>query len=112
QLRTAKAKHTARIRKRANKERGGEEFAAGWIYAVRNLLPNARPSGELEHIIDRAIAATGAKLEKTTGKEISKSGRANANDFHHGHVAGRNAQLHNGVAGSEQRRLDSPYGFP
>ncbi len=105
QLRSAKAKHTARIRKRSNKERRGEEFAAGWICAVRNLLPNTRPTGELEHTIDRAIAATGAKLEKTTGKEISKSGRVSVNDFHRGHAAGKDAQLHGGVAGDGQRRI-------
>lgn len=107
QLRSAKAKHTARIRKRANKERRGEEFAAGWIHAVRKLLPDARPAGELELTIDRAIAASGGDLTKTTGRAISKAGRASADDFHHGHAAGKNAQLHSGVAGDGQRRISA-----
>lgn len=106
QLRSAKAKHTARIRIRANKERRGEEFAAGWIHAIRRLLPDARPTGELEQIIDRAIAATGGELKETAGKAISKAGRANANDFHHGHAAGKTAQLHGGIAGSAQQQLE------
>ncbi len=105
QLRSAKAKHTARIRKRANKERRGEEFAAGWVYAIRNLLPNARPTGELKQVIDRAIASRFGELKETKGKELGKTGRANENDFHRGHAAGKNAQLHHGVTGGEQCRL-------
>lgn len=104
QLRAAKAKHTTRIRKRANKDCRGEEFALGWIHAVRSLLPNSEPTGELEQAIDRAIEARGS-TKLTTGKDLRKSGRSCENDFDRGHAAGQNAQLHSGIAGGDQRRL-------
>ncbi len=106
QLRTAKAKHTARIRKRANRERRGEEFASGWVYAIRSLLPSDRPKGELKHIIEKAISQRYGELQMCAGKQIGKIGRANENDFYHGHAAGKNAQLHQGVAGTKTLALE------
>ena len=35
QMQADKAKHTSRIRKRANRDARGEEFASGWLAAVR-----------------------------------------------------------------------------
>lgn len=101
QLRAAKSKHTVRIRKRANRDRRGEEFALGWIHAVRNLLPPAESDDALAQAIDRAIAAHG-NTQLTSGKDLRKHGRASDNDFHRGYVAGKNEQLHPGVSGTSQ----------
>lgn len=107
QLQADKARHTLRIRKRANKDRRGEEFALGWIHAIRRLFPKeALPEGR-----DTAIAAAMrqrvGETQKTTGRELGKSGRANANDRYAGYQAGSNAQLHGGLSGETQRRLEN-----
>lgn len=104
QLRTAKAKHTARIRKRSNKEARGEAFAIGWVIAVIRSLPDEKPQGELAHGITRAIERLG-ETDTTTGREIASPRSNGASDFRSGVIAGKNAQLRQGIAGSAQRQI-------
>lgn len=107
QLRAAKNKHIERVRKRANREARGEEFAIGWIYAVRSLLPAEALPEERQLAIKRAIevAGEGSDLGTTTGKAIGKGGRRNDNDRHAGFLAGKNASLNQGLSES-QRQLE------
>lgn len=106
QLTADKAKHTSRIRKRANKERRGEEFAFGWIHAIRALFPAEQL--EAEHIvaISAAIRTRVGETSTTTGREVGKHGRANPNDIEAGYAAGKGARLHNGIEGAAQRQLE------
>lgn len=77
QLREAKSKHLARVRKRANREARGEEFAFGWIYAVKALLPSEALPENRKLAIKRAVEIEheGAELGTTTGKAIGKGER-------------------------------------
>ncbi|AMV04609.1 hypothetical protein TP47_10680 [Xanthomonas citri pv. aurantifolii] len=105
QLQAGKAKHLTRVRKRANKERRGEEFAFGWISAIARLFPKeALPDGRGQ-AISAAIAQRVGTTEKTTGKEIGKQGRATDNDRWAGYEAGRRAQLNQGLS-EGQRKLE------
>lgn len=107
QLQAARRKHTARIRKRANKEARGEEFAFGWIIAIRALLPpDNLPEGR-ELAIDQAIKNRLGDTHLANGKDIGKHGRANWNDHYAGQRAAKDAQLHTGVGGSSPKQLES-----
>jgi hypothetical protein len=104
QLQADKAKHCARIRKRANRERRGEEFAFGWIYAVQRLFPKeALPDGR-EAAIKARMAQSCGETQKTAGKEITR-GRVDKSDRWAGYGAGSRAQVNPGVGGG-QRRLE------
>lgn len=106
QLQAAKAKHTARIRKRANKEARGEQFAYGWIHAVKVLLPVVEMPEGLSLTIEQAIKSRLGETHQTTGKEIGKHGRAGWGDHFAGHQAGKGAQLHTGVGGGGPKQLE------
>jgi hypothetical protein len=104
QLQRDKGKHTARVRKRANKEARGEEFAFGWISAVRALFPRTElPDGHGE-AIQAAIRLRCGETRTTTGKEIGKGGRINDNDHWAGYQAGKQAQLNRAIS-EGQRKL-------
>lgn len=106
QLQAAKGKHTARIRKRANKDARGEAFAIGWIRAVRSLLPEGDMPEDLGLAIDQAIKSRNGELRATTGKQIGKSGRVQENDHYAGYAAGKNAHLNTGIGGAAQKQLE------
>lgn len=105
QMEAARLKHTARIRKRANKERRGEEFAYGWVLAVSALFPKAELTDEQDRARKRAIAIDLPGADETSGREVTR-GRAGAGDRLAGFIAGKNARLHSGLAENGQRRLE------
>jgi hypothetical protein len=107
QLSAAKSKHTRRIRKKANKERRGEEFALGWVSAVEALFPAQELADDHGSAIAAAMRARMPGATTTTGREIAKPARANPNDHWAGYDAGRKAQLHQGLGENAQRRLES-----
>lgn len=104
QLQRDKAAHTRRIRKRANKERRGEEFALGFVIALRNLFPRAELPEGRQAALDAAMSHKHGELETTGGKEIKK-GRASQSDRWAGYAAGSRAQLNQGLA-EGQRKLE------
>jgi len=109
QLEADKARHTRRVRKRANKERRSEEFAFGWISAVGALFPReALPEGR-EQAIARAIEQRCGEVGRSAGRELGKTGRANGSDRAAGYVAGKGVQLNAGLGESSQRRLEAAH---
>lgn len=106
QLESDKAAHTKRIRKRANKEARGEEFAFGWLAAVAKLFPREELPAEHGAAIKAAINERNGELRKSAGREVGKNGRVSDGDRYAGYRAGRNAQVNPGLAESGQHRLE------
>ena len=106
QLEADKSRQTRRIRKRANKEARGEEFAIGWVSAVRRLFPKVELTSEQQAALDAAIHARNGELREETGREIGKRGRAGWNDRDAGHAAGSNARVNPGLKESSQPKLE------
>ena len=106
QLQADKNKYTSRIRKRANKEARGEEFAAGWISAVRSLFPREDLPEGRQAALELAIQQRVGETQKTSGKEIGKNGRTNPNDQWAGYEAGKGARINAGINGAAQRQLE------
>jgi hypothetical protein len=104
QLTSDRVRHTSRIRKRANRDRRGEQFAFGWVLAVRALFPAAELTADRAAAIAAAIRRAGPTT-KTSGREIGKTGRSSPNDLDSGYRAGRAARLRNGLGESQQRKL-------
>ncbi|HDS1622410.1 TPA: DUF2786 domain-containing protein [Stenotrophomonas maltophilia] len=104
QLQRSRAAHTRRIRKQANRDRRGEEFARGFVAALRRLFSQEEMTQERRSAIEAAIALRHGQLGTTSGKEISK-GRASDNDHWAGFKAGKQAQLNQGV-GMGTRQLE------
>jgi hypothetical protein len=105
QMDADRVEHIRRVRKRANRERRGEEFAQGWIYGVSKLFPKAELPEGRERALDASVRAQHGETGTTTGRDLTKRGRAHDNDRFAGYVAGRNAQLHTGLNGEEQRQI-------
>lgn len=110
QLEADKATHTKRIRKRANKDARGEAFALGWVNAVSGLFPMAQlPEGRtaaIESAMKQRVGAT----EQAAPRELAKRGNKHLQDGLAGYVAGKGAQLNNGLSENGQRRLEAANG--
>lgn len=104
QLQSGKAAHTRRIRKQANRDRRGEEFARGFVAALRRLFSQQEMTQERRSAIDAAITLRNGQLGTTSGKAMTK-GRASDNDRWAGFKAGEQAQLNQGV-GMATRQLE------
>lgn len=102
QLQRGKAMHTRRIRNQASKDRRGEEFALGFVAALRSLFPSAEMPEGRQAALDAAIKRQHGELGTTSGKEIRK-GRANENDRWAGYEAGTRAQLNQGLAEGQKK---------
>lgn len=102
QLQRDKAAHTRRIRKQVNKERRGEEFAVGFVCALRRMFPRAELPEGRQAALDAAIKHAHGDLGTTSGKEIKK-GRASENDRYAGFEAGSRAQLNQGLAEGQKK---------
>lgn len=102
QLQREKATHTRRIRKQANKERRGEEFALGFVVALRVLFPKAEMPQGLQAALNLALTQQYGELEATIGKVVKK-GRACENDRWAGYDAGTRAQLNQGLAEGKKK---------
>lgn len=105
QLQRGKAAHTKRIRKQANKDRRGEEFAIGFVAALCRLFPRAELPEGRQAALDAAIKHHHGEVGSTSGKEITK-GRASENDRWAGWEAGRQAQLNQGLS-EGQKKLEA-----
>lgn len=106
QLDAAKAKHTCRIRKAGNKARRAEEFARGFVLALRAMFPAADlPDGRARAIqIRMGLDAPGAEL--AAAREI-KVGQTKETDKLAGFIAGSQARLHSGLATADQKLLEN-----
>lgn len=110
QLEADKARHTRRIRKRANKARRGEAFALGWVVAVRQLFPPAElPDGRSE-AIKLAMQQGSGETEMSDSRDLAGRRRAHSADRMAGFIAGTGAQLNNGLSENGQRRLEQANG--
>lgn len=105
QLDQARLKHISRVRKRANRERRGEEFALGWVAAVQALLPTIAASQEHSSALKRTVSTLHPDAVELNPREVGRTGRAKPDDYMHGIAAGREARLHHGVSGAEQLSL-------
>lgn len=105
QLQRDKAAHTRRICKQANKERRGEEFALGFVIALRRMFPAAELPEGRQAALDAAIKHAHGEVGFTSGKEIKK-GRASENDRYAGFEAGARAQLNQGLS-EGQKKLEA-----
>jgi len=106
QLEADKAKHTARVRKRANKEARGEEFAFGWVAAVARLFPRAELPEERRGAIEARMHAQNGDAGKTSGREVAKNSAAGWRDREAGYHAGSRARVNPGIGESGQRKLE------
>lgn len=106
QLEADKAKHTKRIRRRANKETRGEQFAMGWVSAVAQQFPTAELSDERRAAIEAKKQSDHGELSKCSGREIGKPGASNWRDRDAGYDAGARARVNPGLSGSAQRKLE------
>lgn len=104
QMEADKARHTRRIRKRANKQARGEAFALGWVVAVRDLFPRAELTDERARVIRHAMSQQLGATERTPAREVATRGR-NTQDEYAGFRAGSDARLHSGVTENAQLRL-------
>lgn len=103
QLDADRRKHIARVRKAANRQVRGEEFALGWVSAVAALFPaEALPEGR-EKALDAAVSTRLGEVGTTEGRKLAKSGKRGTNDTAAGYLAGRQAQLHQGLRGAQKR---------
>lgn len=102
QLEADRAKYTRRIRKRANRAARGEQFALGWVGAVRQLFPAADLSAEHSRALAAAFAARFPDAAEVDGREI---GKRSWKDEAAGYIRGSSARFNPGLAGDETARL-------
>ena len=101
-----RTRHTARIRKRANKEARGEQFAIGWVQAVRRkFAPAELPDGRAD-AVEAAIAAKAPGITRSDAREIGKHGKATWADAAHGYLKGSEARVNAGLGENKQGRLE------
>lgn len=96
-------KHTARIRKRANKITRGDAFAIGWQFALSERMPSEKNphAPRIEH----AMRSRYSDLGKATAKPLPGNGKISENDAYNGYIAGKRAQLNPGVGGTSGGQL-------
>lgn len=98
--------HITRVRKRANRDARGEAFALAWVHAISVLFPQAQIPDAKREAIEQAVNALYPKTSSTTGRDLTRKGRARDDDYWAGRAAGLNAKLRTGVRGAEQKRLE------
>jgi hypothetical protein len=103
QLDSDRRKHIARVRKAANRLARGETFALGWVYAIARLFPaEALPAGR-EKALQVAVNVRLGTVGKAEGRKLAKAGKPSDNDIEAGYLAGRQAQLRQGLGGGQLR---------
>ena len=106
QLEADKAQHTARVRKRANREARGEAFAQGWVLAIKRLFPAAELSAEHATAIEAAAKAASDPGGVHQSRDLTKRGKVRGGDRFAGYAKGLDARVHDGLDGSAQARLE------
>jgi hypothetical protein len=105
QMASDRLKHIRRVRKRANRERRGEEFALGWINGIYHLFPKAELPDGRERALLASMKAHHGDCDTVSARDLTTRGRANDSDQFAGYNAGRIAKLHAGLDGEQQRQL-------
>ncbi len=106
QLDADRIKHTARIRKRANKAARGEHFALGWVVAVRALFPVADATDDSHQALAAAYRARFPAAREASARKVGAGGKVSPDDYGRGWHAGKQARYAAGVAGAGQARLE------
>ncbi|MDK2126500.1 DUF2786 domain-containing protein [Parachitinimonas caeni] len=89
----------------ANKTRRADVFCQGWVGAVaRQLGEFAQPSEAQSALLTAYIDQQNAITRSLTARDRNARGAANRQDLVQGHLAGRAARLHHGVARDTQAR--------
>jgi len=87
----------------ANPEAGpdarGETFAYAWVCAAAGLFPGVEVDETKRLAIAELIRLRHPHTETTSGRDLTKHGKASDDDAFAGHCAGKNAQLNRGVTG-------------
>lgn len=105
-LDTDKAKHTARIRKRANKIARGDAFAVGWVSAVLQLFPALDLLDDQRAALELVVNNKFGRYEKMEGRKLATSKAAGENDRLRGYVAGKDVEYQPGITGAGQAALE------
>lgn len=110
QLSAAKRVHLRRVRNRKNRAARGDHFGLGFVDGVRALLNVWDLSVEDAARMELQLRATHPNMthEEFGARTGARSNLPTHNDHHAGRTAGRNAQLHRGVAGERQRQIGGP----
>lgn len=106
QLDRDRLKHIARVRKRGNREARGETFANAWVCAVAGLFPGVEVEETKRLAIAELIRLRHPHTETTSGRDLTKHGKASDSDAWAGHRAGKQAHLHRGVHGHASPALE------
>ncbi|HEY4145209.1 DUF7168 domain-containing protein [Pinirhizobacter sp.] len=106
QLDADRTKHTARVRKRGNREARGEQFALAWVAAVERLFPEAQVPEPKRLAIDDMFKQRHPNTSVGPGRDLSMKGKAGDRDREAGFIAGTKAKLHRGVKGASTLGLE------
>lgn len=95
-----------RIRLAKNKAARADAFCLGWVATVRRLVEKLVPLANDMALIKRAMSQK-LELRETGGVDRVSKNRAatGANDFHNGLIAGKNAELHHAMNGTNSLKL-------
>lgn len=108
QLDTDRRKHIARVRKAANRQVRGEQFALGWVRAVARLFPaDVLPEGRAK-ALDAAVSARLGAVGAAEARKLAKSGKRDPSDQSAGYWAGRRAELNQGLS-EGQKKLENQH---
>jgi hypothetical protein len=83
----------------------GDEFAMGWVMAVRDLLDTFAGSESNTLLIEQYSAIHFPGTTTVKPKDRAKGRNVSNNDFFQGHRAGKSAELNRGVGGVPERGL-------
>ncbi len=93
--------------KRSTKTRRGDLFAMAWVSAVDDMVSQfAQPQSEkVQALVQQYKAKTYGKLSETQGR-AARSQRRDQSSALAGLIAGRNAQLHQGMNATQRAQLE------
>ncbi|OOG79199.1 hypothetical protein B0E41_25595 [Hydrogenophaga sp. A37] len=83
----------------------GDEYAMGWVMAVRDLLAAFAGSEANTLLIEKYIEINFPNTTTVKPKDRAKGRNVSNNDFFQGHHAGKSAELNRGVGGVPERGL-------
>lgn len=105
QMDADRLKHVSRVRKRANREARGENFALAWVYAIKENFPAVTPSEAHTALLEETIRLRYPTATKgSSGRDLTSRRKVGSqlteSDWVAGYCKGRDARLHTGVTGS------------
>ncbi|MFA6230930.1 MAG: DUF2786 domain-containing protein [Rhodanobacter sp.] len=104
QMDTDRLKHVSRVRKRANREERGENFARAWIYAIKQLFSDVAPNEAQVALLEEAIRHRYPNATKGNGgrnltRRKKVGSQVTESDWVAGYSKGLDAKLHTGIQG-------------